>query len=65
MEYFYNLGNALSIFKNFELAIHEYNNAINLNASNPAVFFNKGNSHFFIGQYKEAIECYLKSLELN
>jgi tetratricopeptide (TPR) repeat protein len=48
-EYFYNLGNALSIGEHYQVAILEYDNAIKLDPSTAApAYFNKGNSHYFL-----------------
>ncbi|CDW74858.1 tpr domain containing protein [Stylonychia lemnae] len=66
VEYFYNLGNALSMQEKYEEAIEQYQIAINLNPEKSALaHFNKGNSHYFLGQYDLAIVSYKKAIELD
>ncbi|MGB1039574.1 MAG: tetratricopeptide repeat protein [Flavobacteriales bacterium] len=60
----YNLGIVYNEQKNFKKAVHAFEYATLIKDDFTSAHFNKGNSHFNLGEYGEALECYYKTFEL-
>ena len=62
--YFYR-GYAMAKTKNYKAALDDYNNAINLKANNPELFYNRGLVKDKLKDYKGAIADYTKAININ
>jgi tetratricopeptide (TPR) repeat protein len=62
---FNNRGTAYADSKQFEKAIQDYNQAIELNPKYADVFINRGVAYAKLKQFKKAIQDYNQAIELN
>jgi Tfp pilus assembly protein PilF len=63
--FFFCRGNTFLAMKEFDLAIEDYNNAIDLKSDDNLYFLNRGNAYAKSGHHDLAIEDYTKSINLN
>jgi len=62
---YYNRGNAWFMEGDFDRAISEYTNAIELNPRFADAYYNRGNAYRIKGQYDKAISDFAKAIELD
>lgn len=62
---FNQLGATLAAQNKFKESIEEFDKAIALNRGDAQLWVNKGSSHFYIGEYEKALECFKEALRIN
>ena len=60
-----NRGNARSDLGDFEGAIEDYTQAIQINPNYTDVYYNRGNAHYELGDLESAIEDYTQAIKIN
>jgi tetratricopeptide (TPR) repeat protein len=58
-------GDAYSLLKDYKKAIQYYDRSIEIDFSNPSVFFNRGLAYFSISDYKNAIINFDKAIKID
>ncbi len=53
------------VLKKYEEALFSYDRALEVDADNYMILFNRGNVLFHLKMYKEAVTSYSKALEIN
>ncbi|MEN8811325.1 MAG: tetratricopeptide repeat protein [Flavobacteriales bacterium] len=59
----YNLGIVYNDIKNFKKAVFAFDYATIIKEDFVSAYFNKGNAHFNLKEYGDALECYYKTFE--
>ena len=62
---FNNRGNLYQNFKQFELALDDYDEAIKRNKNFTEAYYNKGNCYKEMNEFQKAIDCYEQALKCN
>jgi tetratricopeptide (TPR) repeat protein len=62
---FFNLGYSYNELGEYQRAVQNYDQAIDINPESAAAYFNRGESYYFLQQYLEAVQSQNKAIEID